>query len=89
MFVCIHRQLVFTHRQGLAEQLRREDDPAMTLHLAVTILFQTFTQTMVHAPGRVVPQIIQFLEDKMEKPSHEVLTQFQGECNIVYYLSFI
>ncbi|XP_064606518.1 E3 UFM1-protein ligase 1-like [Liolophura sinensis] len=71
------RQLVFTHRQGLAEQLQREDDPAMTLHLTVTILFQTFTQTMVHAPGRVVPQIMQFLEDKMEKPTHEVLTQFQ------------
>jgi hypothetical protein len=45
------RQLVFAHRQGLAEQLKEEQDPAMALHLAAVILFQTFTQVKYHRQG--------------------------------------
>ncbi|XP_005093191.2 E3 UFM1-protein ligase 1 [Aplysia californica] len=71
------RQLVFHHRQSLSEQLREETDPAMTLHLCVVVLFQTVTQCMLHAPGRLVPTILQFLTTHLEADKLEVLTQMQ------------
>ncbi|XP_064629084.1 E3 UFM1-protein ligase 1-like [Lineus longissimus] len=71
------RQLVFNHRQALLEQVSSEDDHAMALHLAVVILYLTFTGNMVHAPGRCVPQIIMFLGELMPKESHQLLTRCQ------------
>ena len=47
------RQLVFHHRHSLCEQLKQQTDPAMTLHLAVVILFQTITQVCVCSSTRV------------------------------------
>ncbi len=37
------RQLLFSHRQTIAEQLRAETDGAMTLHLVAVLLFQVQT----------------------------------------------
>ncbi|CAI9721445.1 Hypothetical predicted protein [Octopus vulgaris] len=71
------RQLLQEHRQTLIAELSSEDDPANALHLAVMILFQTFTNTFIHAPGRCVPRIIEFLEDYMAASSWETLRQFQ------------
>eukprot|EP00106_Octopus_bimaculoides_P017989 XP_014785431.1 PREDICTED: E3 UFM1-protein ligase 1 homolog [Octopus bimaculoides] len=71
------RQLLQEHRQTLIAELSAEDDPANALHLAVLILFQTFTNTFIHAPGRCVPRIIEFLEDYMVTSSWETLRQFQ------------
>ncbi|XP_071112658.1 E3 UFM1-protein ligase 1-like [Haliotis cracherodii] len=71
------RQIVFNHRQSLVESVKEESDPAMALHLAAVILFQTYTQMMVHAPGRVVPQIIEYLEVHMDKEQHKTLVTLQ------------
>ncbi|KAK7107301.1 E3 UFM1-protein ligase 1-like [Littorina saxatilis] len=71
------RQLVFAHRQALAEQLRGESEAAMALHLAVVILFQTLTQAMVHAPGRMVPAVLAHLKDMMEEEAYTTLAHFQ------------
>ncbi|XP_062605346.1 E3 UFM1-protein ligase 1-like isoform X2 [Saccostrea cucullata] len=71
------RQLIFNHRQALVEQLSRETDPAMLLHLTVVILFQTFTSNIVHAPGKCVPQIITFLKQHLAPESHELLVKMQ------------
>ncbi|XP_076444457.1 E3 UFM1-protein ligase 1-like [Babylonia areolata] len=71
------RQLVFAHRQSLAEQLRGESEAAMALHLAVVILFQTLTQAMVHAPGRLVPAVLAHLHELMEEQVYTQLTHFQ------------
>ena len=73
------RQLVFNHKQSIAEQMKEESDPAMTLHLAATLLFNVFTQCMVHAPGRCVPSIIAFLKPHMEPDSHQTLVTCQGD----------
>ncbi|XP_046571677.1 LOW QUALITY PROTEIN: E3 UFM1-protein ligase 1-like [Haliotis rubra] len=71
------RQIVFNHRQSLVESVKDESDPAMALHLAAVMLFQTYTQMMVHAPGRVVPQIIEYLESYMVKDQHKTLVTLQ------------
>ncbi|XP_060085103.1 E3 UFM1-protein ligase 1-like [Ylistrum balloti] len=71
------RQLVFNHRQVLLEQMNQESDPAMTLHLAVVLLFQAYTQCLIHAPGKSVPQIILFLKDHMDEEQHKIFVSLQ------------
>jgi len=83
------RQLVFNHRQSLAEQLRHETDAAMTLHLATVLLVHVHTQCMIHAPGRCVPQIIAFLKPYLPADHHSTLLRSQGTllpkmCVVLY-----
>lgn len=59
------RQVLFQHRQALIEQLKVTEDPALVLHLTSVLLFQFSTHCMLHAPGRSVPQIINFLSGKI------------------------
>ncbi|KAH9525822.1 E3 UFM1-protein ligase 1 [Bulinus truncatus] len=71
------RQLVFNHRLSLSEQLKSETDPAMGLHLAAVLLFQTMTQCMLHIPGRLVPSVLQHLTSLLDAEKVAVLTQMQ------------
>ena len=52
------KNFVFAHRQALSEKLATCSDPALALHLAVTILFAVFTGSVVHASGKFVPAIL-------------------------------
>ncbi|XP_045150313.1 E3 UFM1-protein ligase 1 isoform X2 [Echinops telfairi] len=70
------RQILFQHRQALAEQLKVSDDPALILHLTSVLLFQFVTHSMLHAPGRCVPQIIAFLNSKIPESRHSFSTWF-------------
>lgn len=69
---------MFSHRQSLIEQLKREEEPAMALHLTAVILFMQQTHCMVHAPGRCVPHVITFLSDKLTPEQYSVLSQYQS-----------
>ncbi|KAK3097920.1 hypothetical protein FSP39_014469 [Pinctada imbricata] len=71
------RQLIFNHRQALLENIKYESDPAMLLHEASVILFQTYTQTMIHVPGKCVPQVIAHLQPHMEADKHQKLVTLQ------------
>lgn len=71
------RQLTFNHRQSLVEQLDRETEPAMALHLVAVILFQHNTSCVIHAPGRCVPQIIAFLKDHVNPDVYDKLFHYQ------------
>uniref|UniRef100_I3M4I6 E3 UFM1-protein ligase 1 n=1 Tax=Ictidomys tridecemlineatus TaxID=43179 RepID=I3M4I6_ICTTR len=72
------RQILFQHRQALAEQLKVTEDPALILHLTSILLFQFSTHSMLHAPGRCVPQIIAFLNNKIPEDQHTLLVKYQG-----------
>ena len=48
----------------------------MALHLASAVLFQHHTHCMVHAPGRCVPQIINFLKDKLTSENFDKLNHY-------------
>ncbi|XP_038048122.1 E3 UFM1-protein ligase 1-like isoform X2 [Patiria miniata] len=72
------RQLVFNHRQALREQLQNETDPAMALHLAAVLAFQNSTQCMLHAPGKLVPQLISFLQTHLASTNYSLLLRYQG-----------
>ena len=51
----------------------------MTLHLAAVILFQKFTQNIIHIPGKCVPQILVFLKDHLDGDNYLELVKLQGE----------
>ena len=70
------RQLIVERRCALQEQLRQECEPAMALHLASAVLFQHYTNCMLHAPGRCVPQIISFLKDKLPTEHYDKLNHY-------------
>ncbi|XP_057308369.1 E3 UFM1-protein ligase 1 homolog isoform X1 [Hydractinia symbiolongicarpus] len=72
------RQLLFNHRQALIEELNRETEPAMALHLACIILFQYHTNTLLHAPGRCVPQIITYLQNNVSVNDFKKLSDYQN-----------
>ncbi|XP_064145170.1 E3 UFM1-protein ligase 1 isoform X2 [Loxodonta africana] len=72
------RQILFQHRQALTEQLKVTEDPALILHLTSVLLFQFLTHSMLHAPGRCVPQIIAFLNSKIPEDQHTLLVKYQG-----------
>jgi len=71
------RQLLFNHRQCLIDQLERESEPPMALHLAVAILFTYHTNTLLHAPGRCIPQILNYLTAHLPISDHKVLSDYQ------------
>lgn len=72
------RQILFQHRQALVEQLKVTEDPALILHLTSVLLFQFSTHSMLHAPGRCVPQIIAFLNNKIPENQHTLLVKYQS-----------
>ncbi|XP_077018544.1 E3 UFM1-protein ligase 1 isoform X1 [Tamandua tetradactyla] len=72
------RQTLFQHRQALTEQLKVTEDPALILHLTSVLLFQFLTHSVLHAPGRCVPQIIAFLNNKIPEDQHTLLVKYQG-----------
>ena len=84
--VYVHcRQLLFGHRQALAEQLRGETELAMALHLACVLMVQVYTGNMVHAPGRCVPQLVAFLKAHVLPEQHATLLTCQGELPLLGY----
>lgn len=79
LFACC-RQLLSGHRASLCAKIGECRDPALCLHLALLIIFQTMTQQIVHASGRFVPQLLQFLKPDLEKSGlYDLLFQYQGE----------
>ena len=70
--------MLFNHRAGLVDQLERENEPAMALHLASVVLFQYHTNTLLHAPGKFVPQIIMFLQNNISEEDFVLLTEYHA-----------
>lgn len=71
------RQLLFSHQQSLLENLKEEQDPAMMLHLITVIIFQQHTGCIVHIPGKLVPQVLAFLAERLDLKDYEKLSECQ------------
>lgn len=50
-----------THKQGLLDQLYKCNDPSLVLHLACLVIFTIVTGNMLHASGKFVSSILEFL----------------------------
>lgn len=49
------------HKQGLLDQLYKCNDPSLLLHLAALVIFTIVTGNMLHASGKFVSSILEFL----------------------------
>lgn len=66
-------------REKLKTKLTDEQDPAMILHLTVTLLFYAVHNgRLIHAPGKSVPTLIKFLSKALPSNINERLQEMQG-----------
>lgn len=70
------RPQIHSQRQALLEQLSDTDDPALVLHLTSLVLFQSVTQNILHASGRFVSSILQFLAPNLSPEVNESLQKY-------------
>ena len=50
----------------------------MAFHLVVVILFQQSTNCAIHVSGKLLPQVMEFLSDCLEKEKYLKLLEFQS-----------
>ncbi|GFT87278.1 hypothetical protein NPIL_289781 [Nephila pilipes] len=71
------RLILANHRQSLLSQLTEATDPALCLHLASLLIFQSHTHTMLHASGKFVPHIIGYLQKQLSTEIYQLLATYQ------------
>lgn len=71
------RIVISEHRQSLIQQLNESSDAALTLHLSVLLLFQTNQNEIIHASGKFVPQLINFLRPGLDSNAFSLLYNCQ------------
>ena len=72
-----HRQIILTHKHGLLDQLYKCNDPSLVLHLACLVIFTIATGTMLHASGKFVSSIMDFLAiEHLSEEDHRQLVKF-------------
>jgi len=71
------RQLLFTHRQMLLDQLAKETNPATSFHLVVVLLFAKKFSVVAHVPGRAISSILTKLKPAVPSDVFALLTEFQ------------
>lgn len=76
LFIEHFRTLILCHKHALLDQLSKCDDPALTLHLAVLVIFTITTQCMLHASGKFVSSILSYLQPSLNAEQSVVLTSF-------------
>jgi hypothetical protein len=73
------REMILQLRENTKASLEAENDPATVLHLASTMLFYHSTGLILNAPGRCVPNILEFLKDRIQADVHAKLVHFQSK----------
>ncbi|XP_076825187.1 E3 UFM1-protein ligase 1-like [Clavelina lepadiformis] len=71
------RQVSHSHKMSHLQQLREESNPALVLHIATLVIFQSVTGTMLNAPGKVVPNIINRLQSFLDREVFLNLISYQ------------
>ncbi|CAF4873163.1 unnamed protein product [Rotaria sp. Silwood1] len=72
------KDLILDIREKLKEKLTDEQDPAMILHLTITLLFYAVNNgRLIHAPGKTVPTLIKFLSKTLPNNINQRLHEMQ------------
>lgn len=73
------------HKQALLSEMDGLEEPAAVLHLASLVLFQTVTQSMLHASGKFVSSILAFLEPHLPPDTFSHLREFHGKLLLISF----
>lgn len=66
-------------RENTKMSLQEEKEPAALLHLVCTLLFYYSTGQFLNAPGRCVPNILEFLRADLKEEVFTKLVYFQSK----------
>lgn len=70
------KTLILQHKEKLLQQLSEAEDPAIILHLVALILFTSASNNILHASGRFVSNILQYLQPQLNPVQNECLIQY-------------
>ncbi|KHJ45990.1 hypothetical protein D918_03653 [Trichuris suis] len=76
--------LMAKYEQELRSQLESSPEPASALLLCCLLLFARYTEQMLHASGKFVPQIVDFLMEKLPADLAAKLTRAQAD--VVHFI---
>uniref|UniRef100_A0A6M2DJF8 E3 UFM1-protein ligase 1 homolog n=1 Tax=Xenopsylla cheopis TaxID=163159 RepID=A0A6M2DJF8_XENCH len=71
------RTIILCHKHGLLEQLANSSDPAVVLHLTCLCLHTIATQTMLHASGKFISDIVKLLQPHLPVDIYKKITDYQ------------
>lgn len=71
------RTTLLEHRQNLMVQLSECQDAILGLHISTLLLFQVVHDCMLHATGKFVPQILEFLQKDLDDQLFGTLKETQ------------
>ncbi len=69
-------------KNTLSQQIEKETDPATILHVASMLIYYTCTNSMLNAPGKCVPFILDSLKGHLNEETHGKLIELQSKCII-------
>ncbi|CAF0946717.1 unnamed protein product [Brachionus calyciflorus] len=72
------KEVLLQLRESTKESLNEEKDPATVLHLVCLLLFYFSTNQFLNAPGRCVPNILEFLRTNLIDETYTKLIYFQN-----------
>lgn len=78
------RLLITQHKEKLLEQLQQCHEPALILHLSVLIIFTHLTNSIIHASGKFVAHILQFIKPSLNAEDYQILNKYHGKNSIVF-----
>lgn len=69
-------------REKLKAKLTDEQDPAMVLHLTVTLLvYGVHGGRLIHAPGKAIPLLITYLSKTLPNHIYQRLIEMQSNSS--------
>ena len=72
------REILLQLRESTKASLEAESDPATVLHETCVLVYYMVNNTILNAPGRCVPMILDALKTSINPESHKKLTDFQS-----------
>ncbi|XP_068151992.1 E3 UFM1-protein ligase 1 homolog [Drosophila tropicalis] len=70
------RLLIADHKQKLQQQLLENQEPAFILHLAALILFTSISGCILHASGKFVSAILQYIRGSLDDQQNALLISY-------------
>lgn len=77
------RLVIVHHKEKLLEQLLQCREPSLILHLSVLIIFTLVTGTIVHASGKFVANILQFIKPSLNAENNLTLSKYHGKDDVL------
>jgi len=73
------RLLIIEHKAKLIAQLNDTFNPALVLHLTVLIVFTSITGAILHASGKFVSHILEYIKPNLTPDQNAILVKYHSK----------